>query len=47
MHEDLSLKANNGRRENGRPADSPNLPLISPAGIDLSAIIADIEKNLF
>ena len=47
MLADLGLKEANGR-ENNHPSNNSNrLPPVSPAGIDFSAIIADIEKNYF
>ncbi len=47
MLEDLGLKANNGGQDNRQQGDSPHLPPVSPSGIDMSAIIAEIEKAYF
>ncbi len=45
--DDLGLKNNNGQPNNNPLVDNPQLPSVSPEGIDFSAIIADIEKTYF
>ncbi len=45
--DDLGLKNKNGQPNNNPLVDNPQLPSVSPEGIDFSAIIADIEKAYF
>ncbi|MBW2434506.1 MAG: sigma-54-dependent Fis family transcriptional regulator [Deltaproteobacteria bacterium] len=45
--EDLGLKTTAGGASAGVPDNGHNLPPVSASGIDLSAIIADIEKAYF
>ncbi|MGD9086436.1 MAG: sigma-54 dependent transcriptional regulator [Desulfobacterales bacterium] len=47
MLEDLGLKNTNGGASAPAPGNGHNLPPVSAAGIDLSAIIANIEKAYF
>jgi len=47
MLADLGLKETNGRENNHASNNGNHLPPVSAAGIDFSAIIADIEKNYF
>ncbi|MGD8801218.1 MAG: sigma-54 dependent transcriptional regulator [Desulfobacterales bacterium] len=47
MLEDLGLKNAHGGTRAGTPDNGHNLPPVSASGIDLSAIIADIEKAYF
>jgi DNA-binding NtrC family response regulator len=47
MLEDLGLKVSNGKKGNGQSDEGLYLPSVPPEGIDLSAIIADIEKSYF
>jgi DNA-binding NtrC family response regulator len=47
MLEDLDLKGINGRESAKQPDNGHHLPSVCPAGIDFSAIIADIEKSYF
>jgi len=47
MLEDLGLKETNGGENNNPPNNGHRLPPVSPAGIDFSAIIEDIEKDYF
>jgi DNA-binding NtrC family response regulator len=45
--DDLGLKENNGRNNADWPDNGHHLPQLSPAGIDFTAIIEDIEKTYF
>jgi len=45
--EDLGLKDITAREESGRPGNGRNLPPVSTAGIDYTAVIAGIEKAYF
>jgi DNA-binding NtrC family response regulator len=47
MLDDLGLKENNSRNHANRPDNGHHLPQLSPAGIDFTAIIEDIEKAYF
>jgi transcriptional regulator with PAS, ATPase and Fis domain len=47
MLDDLGLKENNSRNHADRPDNGHHLPQLSPAGIDFTAIIEDIEKAYF
>jgi DNA-binding NtrC family response regulator len=45
--DDLGLKENNGGNNADWPDNGHHLPQLSPAGIDFTAIIEDIEKTYF